>query len=55
VSIRYDPLSEITLGTLVYRWHAFPIERPPLQNLKGWFDRLRERPAFKKHIEIPIT
>ena len=48
-------LAEITLGTLVYRWHAFPIERPPLKNLKGWFDRLRERPAFKKHIEIPIT
>jgi glutathione S-transferase len=48
-------LAEITLGTLVYRWHAFPIERPPLRNLKTWFERLRERPAFKKHIEIPIT
>jgi len=48
-------LAEITLGTLVYRWHAFPIERPPLKNLKAWFERLRERPAFKKHIEIPIT
>jgi glutathione S-transferase len=48
-------LAEITLGTLVYRWHAFPIERPSLKNLKAWFERLRERPAFKKHIEIPIT
>jgi glutathione S-transferase len=26
-----------------------------LKNLKTWFERLRERPAFKKHIEIPIT
>ena len=48
-------LAEIALGTLVYRWHAFPIERPLLKHLKGWLDRLRERPAFKKHIEIPIT
>src|SRR5258707_13858907 len=26
-------LAEITLGTLVYRWHAFPVERPQLRNL----------------------
>jgi glutathione S-transferase len=48
-------LAEIVLGTLVYRWHAFPIERPPLKNLKSWYERMRERPAFKTHIEIPIT
>ena len=48
-------LAEIVLGTLVYRWHAFPIERPPLANLKAWYDRLRQRPGFKKYIEIPIT
>jgi len=48
-------LAEIALGTLVYRWHAFPIERPPLKNLKAWFERLCNRPGFKQHIEIPIT
>jgi glutathione S-transferase len=48
-------LAEIVLGTLVYRWHAFPIERPALTNLRAWYDRLRERPGFKKYIEIPIT
>ena len=48
-------LAEITLGTLVYRWHAFSIERPLLKNVKAWYERLRERPAFKTHIEIPIT
>lgn len=48
-------LAEITMGTLVYRWHAFPIERPPLPKLKAWYDRMRERPAFRTHIEIPIT
>jgi glutathione S-transferase len=48
-------LAEIVLGTLVYRWHAFPIERPALKNLRAWHDRMRERAAFKQHIEIPIT
>ena len=48
-------LAEIVLGTLVYRWHAFPIERPAFANLKAWYERLRQRPGFKKYIEIPIT
>ncbi len=48
-------LAEIVLGTLAYRWHAFPIERPPLKNVRAWYERMRERPAFKTHIEIPIT
>ena len=48
-------LSEIVLGTLVYRWHAFPIERPPLKRLRAWYERMRERPGFKAHIEVPIT
>ena len=48
-------LAEIVLGTLVYRWHAFPIERPPLDNLRAWYERLRENAGFRTHIEIPIT
>lgn len=48
-------LAEIVMGTLAYRWHVFPIERPALKNLKSWYERMRERPAFKTHIEIPIT
>jgi glutathione S-transferase len=48
-------LAEVVLGTLVYRWHAFPIERPALTNLKAWYERMRGRPGFRAHIEIPIT
>ncbi|HEX6441304.1 MAG TPA: glutathione S-transferase family protein [Stellaceae bacterium] len=48
-------LAEIVLGTQIYRWFAFPIERPELPNLRGWYDRMRQRPGFKAHIEQPIT
>ena len=48
-------LAEIVLGTQIYRWFTFPIERPELGNLRRWYDRMRERPGFKTHIEVPIT
>jgi glutathione S-transferase len=48
-------LAEIVLGTLIYRWFAFPIERPELPNLRAWYDRVHQRPGFKKHIETGIT
>jgi glutathione S-transferase len=48
-------LAEIVLGTQIYRWFAFAIERPDLPRLRAWYDRLRERPGFKTHIETPIT
>lgn len=48
-------LAEIVLGTLIYRWFAFPIERPELPNLRAWYDRMHQRPGFKKHIETGIT
>jgi glutathione S-transferase len=48
-------LAEIVLGTLVYRWHALPVERPALPKLKAWYERMRERPGYRTHIELPIT
>jgi glutathione S-transferase len=48
-------LAEIVLGTQIYRWYTFPIERPDLRNLRAWYDRMRQRPGFKTHIETPIT
>jgi len=48
-------LAEIVLGTQIYRWFAFPIERPELPNLRAWYDRMHQRPGFKKHIETGIT
>src|SRR5205814_933322 len=39
----------------ICRWFTFPIERPSLDNLRAWYDRLRQHPGFKTHIETPIT
>jgi glutathione S-transferase len=32
-----------------------PIERPKLPNVEAWFERLRERPAYRKFVDIPLS
>lgn len=48
-------LGDIPLGVWAYRWFNLPIERPKFGNLEGWYKRLCERPAYQKHIMIPLT
>jgi glutathione S-transferase len=48
-------LAEIVMGTHIYRWFNYAIERPELRNLRAWYDRLSSRPGFKNHIVMPIT
>lgn len=48
-------LAEIVMGTHIYRWFNYPIERPNLTHLRAWYERFCERPGFKNHIVMPIT
>ena len=48
-------LSEIVMGTHMYRWFNYAIERPDMPRLRAWYDRCSERPGFKNHIVMPIT
>ena len=48
-------MGDIPLGCFCYRWYALAIERPDLPNVRGWYERLRERPAYMKHVAIPMT
>jgi glutathione S-transferase len=32
-----------------------PIERPAFPNVQAWFERLCERPAFKKIVDVPLS
>jgi len=48
-------LADIPVGIWAYRWYRYPIERPELPNLRAWYERLAERPAYKAHIAIPIS
>jgi glutathione S-transferase len=48
-------MGDIPIGAEVQRWMRVPIERPRLANVEGWFERLRARPPFVKHVDIPLT
>ncbi len=48
-------IGDIPLGVWAYRWFNLPIERPRLENLSRWYDELKKRPAYQKHIMIPMT
>ena len=48
-------MGDIPIGCEIQRWMRCPIERPKLPNIEAWFERLRERPAFRKNVDIPLT
>ena len=48
-------MGDIPIGAEVQRWMRCPIDRPKLPNVEAWFERLRERPAFRKNVDIPLT
>lgn len=48
-------MGDIPVGCSAYRWHTMDIDRPDLPNLRAFYDRLNIRPAFQKHVMIPLT
>ena len=47
-------MGDIPVGAFAHRWLALPIDRPSLPNLQSWYDRLCERPGFRKHVMLPL-
>ena len=48
-------MADIPLGCHVHLWMRLPIERSKHAHLQAWFDRLCERPAFRKIVDIPLS
>lgn len=47
-------LADIALGCWVHRWHVLPIERPALPNLARYYEALKTRPGFTRHVALPL-
>lgn len=41
---------DIAAGALLYRWYTMDIERPPLDGVDAWYERLQARPAYAKAV-----
>ena len=48
-------MGDIPLGTFVYRWSALDIKRPKLPRVEAYYARLQQRPAYKKHVMLPLS
>jgi len=47
-------LADIPAGMTLFRWFEMDVERPPMPNLEGWYERLRERAAYVESACIPF-
>ena len=48
-------MGDIPIGCEVQRWIRLPLERPATPHLDAWFERLCARPAFRKHVDLPLS
>jgi glutathione S-transferase len=49
-------MADIPFGCFVNRWYGLPMARPDHPNLARYYERLKERPAFRSHVAaIPLT
>jgi glutathione S-transferase len=49
-------IADIALGVFVHRWHQFPIDRGNLPNLAAYYERLKARPIYSRHVvSIQLT
>jgi glutathione S-transferase len=44
-------LADVVIGLATHRWLVSPVERPHLDSLLGYYQRLSVRPAFRAHVD----
>ncbi len=47
-------MGDIPLGPQAFRWFELVEDRPSMPNLEAWYQRLTERPAFRKRCMNPL-
>lgn len=47
-------LADIPAGAILYRYFELEIERPVIPHVEKWYQRLQERPAYRKHVMVPF-
>ena len=47
-------MGDIPAATTLYRYFEMGIPVPELPNVRAWYERLAERPAYREHVMIPF-
>ena len=54
VTGEYFTVADVVLGLSTHRWLLSPIERPHLDAVHGYYQRLSVRPAFRAHVDANV-
>ena len=46
-------MGDIVTGAQLYRYFTLEVERPQLPNVEAWYERLKQRPAYREHVMVP--
>ncbi len=47
-------MGDVPVATSLFRYFEMGIDVPALPNVRAWYERLAERPAYREHIMIPF-
>lgn len=45
-------MGDIPAACTLYRWYSLDLEKPRLPHLEAWYERLKKRPAYRKHVMV---
>ena len=48
-------MGDIIVGVFIWRWYALDVTHPKLSRIEAYHERLKQRPAFQKHVAKPLT
>lgn len=48
-------MGDIPLGCSAHRWFNLPMDRASVPNVEAWYERLKERDAFRTAVMIPLS
>lgn len=48
-------IADIPMGTYAHTWFALDLPRGDYPHLRGWYERLTERPGYAANVMIPLT
>ena len=47
-------MGDISIGSFMYRYYEMDIERHSKKFVEAWYQRLMDRPTYRKHVMIPF-
>jgi glutathione S-transferase len=48
-------LADVCVGVMAYRWFEMAIDRPSQPTVEAWYDRLKQRDAFRRHVMVGLS